>query len=200
MWRGVPRRRGAGAAQRHRGWGQLARAARGGGRLSAGGHARPPRGRAAAPGPDRAPGHPAQPAGRRHRRRPGAGQSAGVAAAGHQPGGRDRAIEQLMEMSGTTHRLVNGLVVLDAGSGIEHHEIDIDPGARAGLLLFYDHRLYCGVSFDAATTLALPAAASYALRPRRPRACRSLRARRSCPVGPRCVGFLFLSSRQTHGR
>ena len=42
----------------------------------------------------------------------------------HQPGGRDRAIEQLMEMSGTTHRLVNGLVVLDAGTGI-HHEIDI---------------------------------------------------------------------------
>lgn len=29
-------------------------------------------------------------------------------------------------------------------------EIEIDPGARAGLLLFYDHRLYCGVSFDAA--------------------------------------------------
>ena len=43
----------------------------------------------------------------------------------HQPGGRERAIEQLMEMSGTTHRLVNGLVVLDSGSGIERHEIDI---------------------------------------------------------------------------
>ncbi len=28
-------------------------------------------------------------------------------------------------------------------------EIDVDPGARAGLLLFYDDRLYCGVSFDA---------------------------------------------------
>ena len=43
----------------------------------------------------------------------------------HQPGGRARAIEQLMEMSGTTHRLVNGLVVLDATSGREEHEIDV---------------------------------------------------------------------------
>lgn len=30
-------------------------------------------------------------------------------------------------------------------------EIEVDPGARAGLLLFYDTRLYCGVSFDAST-------------------------------------------------
>lgn len=43
----------------------------------------------------------------------------------HQPGGRGRAIEQLMEMSGTTHRLVNGLVVVDAGVGVEHHEVDV---------------------------------------------------------------------------
>lgn len=43
----------------------------------------------------------------------------------HQPGARERAIEQLMEMSGTTHRLVNGLVVLDSASGVERHEIDI---------------------------------------------------------------------------
>ncbi|CAN7363757.1 family 43 glycosylhydrolase [Pseudoduganella sp. LjRoot289] len=28
-------------------------------------------------------------------------------------------------------------------------EIEVDPGARAGLLLFYDSALYCGVSFDA---------------------------------------------------
>ncbi len=28
-------------------------------------------------------------------------------------------------------------------------EIDIDPGARGGLLLFYDHQLYCGLGFDA---------------------------------------------------
>jgi len=28
-------------------------------------------------------------------------------------------------------------------------EIEVDPGARAGLLLFYDQKLYCGVSFDA---------------------------------------------------
>jgi xylan 1,4-beta-xylosidase len=28
-------------------------------------------------------------------------------------------------------------------------EIELDPGARAGLLLFYDNSLYCGVSFDA---------------------------------------------------
>lgn len=27
-------------------------------------------------------------------------------------------------------------------------EIDIDPGVQAGLLLFYDERLYCGLSFD----------------------------------------------------
>ncbi|QGZ38085.1 beta-xylosidase [Pseudoduganella flava] len=28
-------------------------------------------------------------------------------------------------------------------------EIDVDPGTRAGLLLFYDHQLYCGLGFDA---------------------------------------------------
>lgn len=43
----------------------------------------------------------------------------------HQPGGRERAIAQLTEMSGSTHRLVNGLVVLDAATGTEHHEIDV---------------------------------------------------------------------------
>jgi len=43
----------------------------------------------------------------------------------HQPGGRERAVAQLMEMSGSTHRLVNGLVVLDAAKGVEHHEIDV---------------------------------------------------------------------------
>ncbi|WP_154370800.1 family 43 glycosylhydrolase [Pseudoduganella rivuli] len=30
-------------------------------------------------------------------------------------------------------------------------EIDVEPGARAGLVLFYDSSLYCGVSFDAET-------------------------------------------------
>jgi beta-xylosidase len=29
-------------------------------------------------------------------------------------------------------------------------DIEIDPGARAGLLLFYDRQLYCGLGFDAA--------------------------------------------------
>lgn len=48
----------------------------------------------------------------------------GVDALLHQPGGRERAVEQLMEMSGSTHRLVNGLVVLDTTTGFECHEID----------------------------------------------------------------------------
>ncbi|MFN8051201.1 MAG: nucleoside triphosphate pyrophosphatase [Acidimicrobiales bacterium] len=42
----------------------------------------------------------------------------------HQPGDAARAVEQLMEMSGTTHRLVNGLVVLDTSTGREHAEVD----------------------------------------------------------------------------
>ncbi|GGY13376.1 family 43 glycosylhydrolase [Massilia dura] len=27
-------------------------------------------------------------------------------------------------------------------------EIEVDPGTRAGLLVFYDHKLYCGIGFD----------------------------------------------------
>jgi len=42
----------------------------------------------------------------------------------HRPADRATAIAQLARMSGTTHRLVNGLVVLDAASGAEHVAID----------------------------------------------------------------------------
>lgn len=44
----------------------------------------------------------------------------------HQPGEADRAVEQLTAMSGTTHRLVNGLVVLDTASGIERTTTDVN--------------------------------------------------------------------------
>lgn len=43
----------------------------------------------------------------------------------HQPGGHDAAIEQLMRISGTTHRLVNGLVVVDTADGSERSEVDV---------------------------------------------------------------------------
>lgn len=42
----------------------------------------------------------------------------------HQPGNAERAVEQLMMMSGSTHELVNGLVVIDAATGDEFSEID----------------------------------------------------------------------------
>lgn len=35
------------------------------------------------------------------------------------------AVEQLMAMSGTTHRLVNGIVVLDISSGVLHRGVDV---------------------------------------------------------------------------
>lgn len=42
----------------------------------------------------------------------------------HQPGDARRAVEQLMEMSGTTHDLLNAVVLRAVDTGEEHHEID----------------------------------------------------------------------------
>lgn len=42
----------------------------------------------------------------------------------HQPGGRVRAVAQLCRMSGTTHELLNAVVLRAVDSGDEHHEID----------------------------------------------------------------------------
>lgn len=42
----------------------------------------------------------------------------------HQPGSTERAVDQLMSMSGTTHHLINGLVVVDSTSGTEFAEVD----------------------------------------------------------------------------
>lgn len=42
----------------------------------------------------------------------------------HQPGTPERAVAQLMEMSGTTHVLVNGLAVIDTATGREHTAVD----------------------------------------------------------------------------
>jgi septum formation protein len=40
----------------------------------------------------------------------------------HKPGTEARAVEQLMQLRGRTHRLISGVVL--ARGGIEHHEID----------------------------------------------------------------------------
>lgn len=42
----------------------------------------------------------------------------------HQPGTPERAVDQLMAMSGTTHHLVNGLIVIDSANGREFTEVD----------------------------------------------------------------------------
>ena len=44
-------------------------------------------------------------------------------------------------------------------------EIEIDPGAVAGIILFYDRQLYAGLGFDPATDSAVVAARMAALSP-----------------------------------
>lgn len=43
----------------------------------------------------------------------------------HQPGGSERAVEQLTALSGTTHQLVNGVVLLDIDNGTIWERIDV---------------------------------------------------------------------------
>ena len=43
----------------------------------------------------------------------------------HQPGNAERAVEQLMSLSGTTHQLVNGIVLVDTDAGTARERIDI---------------------------------------------------------------------------
>lgn len=49
----------------------------------------------------------------------------GAAVLLHRPADREAAIRQLLRMSGTTHRLVNGLVVVDAADGRYAETVDI---------------------------------------------------------------------------
>lgn len=43
----------------------------------------------------------------------------------HKPGSAERAVAQLMEMSGRTHRLMNAFVLVDASDGERWSEIDV---------------------------------------------------------------------------
>lgn len=43
----------------------------------------------------------------------------------HKPGTEERAVEQLMRLSGRTHRLVTGVVLLDAASGAARNAVDL---------------------------------------------------------------------------
>jgi len=59
----------------------------------------------------------------------------------HQPGNEARAVEQLMAMAGTTHQLINGIVVVDTSkpegspgrefTEIDRHRITMRPYTRA---------------------------------------------------------------------
>ncbi|GAB7551753.1 family 43 glycosylhydrolase [Novosphingobium sp. 11B] len=71
------------------------------------------------------------------------------------PTERDRA----RVANNTLHLTANGKAPVDSSpllliAGDQEYEfsceIDIDPGVTAGLLLFYDQQLYCGLGFDAA--------------------------------------------------
>lgn len=54
----------------------------------------------------------------------------------HKPGTEERAVEQLMRLSGRTHRLVTGVVLLDAASGaastaVDEQALEMRPFGRA---------------------------------------------------------------------
>lgn len=41
------------------------------------------------------------------------------------PGGLVRCVDQLMELAGRTHQLVNGIVLLDEATGVSHEMVDV---------------------------------------------------------------------------
>jgi septum formation protein len=43
----------------------------------------------------------------------------------HKPGDRDRAVDQLVQLAGKTHRLVTAVVLLDAASGRAWQDVDV---------------------------------------------------------------------------
>lgn len=43
----------------------------------------------------------------------------------HKPGSRDKAVEQLMQLAGRSHRLVTAIVVLDATTGQTWQDVDV---------------------------------------------------------------------------
>jgi beta-xylosidase len=55
-----------------------------------------------------------------------------------------------LQAAGTAPSSSSPLIFVSGDQAYEIEcEIEIDPGARAGLLLFYDSSLYCGLGFDA---------------------------------------------------
>ena len=66
---------------------------------------------------------------------------------------RDGAL--ILKAAGTTPSDSRPLLLIPGDTGYEFEcEVEIDPGVNAGLLLFYDEKLYCGLAFDQKTLLA----------------------------------------------
>ena len=66
---------------------------------------------------------------------------------------RDSAL--MLKAAGTTPSDSRPLLLIPGDTGYEFEcEVEIDPGVNAGLLLFYDEKLYCGLAFDQKTLLA----------------------------------------------
>ena len=66
---------------------------------------------------------------------------------------RDNAL--ILKAAGTTPSDSRPLLLIPGDTGYEFEcEVEIDPGVNAGLLLFYDEKLYCGLAFDDKTLLA----------------------------------------------
>jgi len=74
---------------------------------------------------------------------PGAGTRTRTRTLLHKPGSRDKAVEQLMQLAGRTHRLVTAIVVLDATTGQTWQDVDVveltmRPFARAEAAAYVD--------------------------------------------------------------
>lgn len=63
--------------------------------------------------------------------------------------------ELVLKASGTTPSDSRPLLLIPGDTAYEFEcDVEIDPGVNAGLLLFYDEKLYCGLAFNTATLLA----------------------------------------------